>query len=59
MIVLLVGHRITPLVSPWSTMTRRESEPPERERLVIKSHESCWNSCEAVDLMGVSEGTVG
>ena len=56
--VLLVGHRITSLVSPWSTMTRRELKPPEGERLVIKSQESCWNGQEAKDLMGISRGTI-
>ena len=57
--VLLMGHRITPLVSPWSTTTRRESKTLERGRSVIKSQESCWNGQETEGLMGVSGGTVG
>ena len=30
-----VGQRITPLVSPWLTTTKRESKPVEEGRLVI------------------------
>ena len=37
-----MGHRITPLVSPWLTTTRRESKPAEEGRSVIRSHETCW-----------------
>ena len=36
-----VGQRITPLVSPWSTTTRRVSKPSERGRSVIRLQEIC------------------
>ena len=36
-IVFLVGYRITPLLSPWSTTTNKESKPFETGRLVIRS----------------------
>ena len=36
-IVFFVGHRITPFVSPWSTTTKRESNPFKIGRSVIKS----------------------
>ena len=35
--VFLVGQRITPLVSPWSTTTRRVSKPSERGRCCTRS----------------------
>ena len=31
------GQRITPSVSPWSTMTRRESKPEDKGRSVMRS----------------------
>ena len=55
----LVGQRITPLVRPWSTTTRRELKPEETGRSVIRSHEICWKGREAVDLIGDKGGTVG
>ena len=55
----LVGQRITPLVSPWSTTTRRESKSEEAGRLVIRSQEICWKGREAMDLMGDKGGMVG
>ena len=55
----LVGQRITPLVSPWSTMTRRESKPAEMERSVIRLQEICWKGQEARDLIGDKEDMVG
>ena len=36
-IVFLVGHRITPFVSPWSTMTNRELNPLEIGKSVMRS----------------------
>ena len=36
-IVFLVGHRITPLLSPWSTTTNRESKPFETRRSLMRS----------------------
>ena len=55
----LVGQRITPLVSPWSTTTRRESKPKETGRSVMRSQEVCWKGREAMDLMGDKGGIVG
>ena len=54
-----VGQKITPLVSPWSTTTKRESKPAEEGRSVIRSHETCWKGREVEERMGVSGGTVG
>ena len=36
-IVFLVGHRHTPIVSPWSTMTNRELNPLEMGKSVMRS----------------------
>ena len=55
----LVGQRITPLVSPWSTTTRRESKPEDKGRSVMRSQEIYWKGREASDLMGDNGGTVG
>ena len=54
-----VRHRITPLVSPWSTTTKRESKLAEKGRLVIRSHETCWKGQDTEERMGLSGGTVG
>ena len=54
-----IGQRITPLVSPWSSTTRRESKPEEMGRSVMRSQEICWNGREASDLIGDNGGTVG
>ena len=35
--VFFVGHRITPLLRPWSTMTRRASKPFDRGSPVMRS----------------------
>ena len=55
----LVGQRITPLVSPWSTTTRSESKPAEKGRSVIRLQEICWKGQEVRDLIGDKGGTVG
>ena len=55
----LVGHRITPLVRLWSTMTNKESKPAERGRLVIRLQKICWKGCEAREWMGESGGMLG
>ena len=55
----LMGQRITPLVSPWSTMTRRESKDEEMGRSVMRSQEICWKGQVQEDLIGVREGMVG
>ena len=34
--VFFVGHRITPLLRPWSTMTRRVSKPLDRGNPVMR-----------------------
>ena len=57
--VFLVGQRITPLVSPWSTTTNRESKLEEGGRSVIRSQEICWKDWEAKDLIDVRGDTVG
>ena len=44
-IVLLQGVKITPLVSPWSTMTNIESNPFIGGRSVIKSIEQLAKGC--------------
>ena len=54
-----VGQRITPLVSPWSTTTRRELKSEEMGRSVMRSQEICWKGREVSDLMGDNRGTVG
>ena len=55
----LVGQRITPLVSPWLTMTRRESKDEEMGRSVMRSQEICWKGQVQENLIGVREGMVG
>ena len=40
-IVLLQGIRITPFESPWSTMTKIESNPSDNSRSIIKSIVIC------------------
>ena len=57
--VFLVGHKITPFESPWSTMTRRESKPLERGRSVIRSYEICLKGRAVLDVIGDSGGAVG
>ena len=54
--VFLVGWKITSLVSPWLTMTKRISKPSERDRSVIRSQEICWKGKEQEDGMGRSRG---
>ena len=54
-----VRQRITPLVRPWLTTTRRESKPVKTGRSVIRSQEICWKGQDAKDLMGESRGMVG
>ena len=54
-----VGQRITPLVSPWSTTTKRELKLVEGGRLVIRSQETCWKGQEAEERIEVSGGAVG
>ena len=57
--VFLVEQRLTPLVSSWLTMTRRESKPAERGKPIMRLQESCWNGWVAADWMGVRGGMVG
>ena len=37
MMLFFVGHRITPLLRPWLTMTKRASKPLDRGSPVIRS----------------------
>ena len=45
--IFLVGHRITPFISPWSTMTNELSKLLDRGRSVMGSQETCWKGQEA------------
>jgi len=56
---LVQGMKITPFVSPWSTMTKIESKLEESRRSVNRLQEICWNRQEAKDKMGQSPRTVG
>jgi hypothetical protein len=51
--VLLQGERITPFVSPWSTMTMTESKPEEGGRSMIWSIETYWKGHMATEARGV------
>ena len=55
----LVGQRITPLLRPWSTMTKRESKLEETGRSVIRSQESWQKGREEEEGIGVSGGVEG
>ena len=59
LMVFIVGQRITPFVSPWSTMTNRVSKPSERGRSMIRSQEICWNGQELEDGIGKRGGLEG
>jgi len=58
-IVLLQGMKITPLVSPWSTTTKIESNPSDSGRSVMKSIVICSKGLVEVDPIGMSPGVVG
>ena len=49
---LLQGQRITPFVSPWSTMTMMESKDPLGGRSMIRSTETCWKGWVQLDDKG-------
>ena len=53
------GVRITPFVRPWLTTTIKESWPVDRERLVMRSMESCWNGRDEEEGIGDKGGHVG
>ena len=55
---LLQGQRITPFVSPWSTMTMTESKDPLGSRSMIKSTKTCWKGQVQSDDKGEKAGTV-
>ena len=57
--VLEQGVRITLFVRPWLTTTMTESNPDDRERLVIRLTESCLKGRETVDKIGQRGGTIG
>ena len=59
MTVFLVGQRITPLLRPWSTTTKRESNPDDRGRSVIRSQEIWRKGKEQEEGIGVVGGVVG
>ena len=50
--VFLVGQRITPLLRPWSTMTKRELNPDETGRSVMRSQEIWQKGREQEEEMG-------
>ena len=56
--VFVVGEKITPFVSPWSTMTNIESNPEEVGRSVMRLQETCWNGQVVVERMGTSSGVI-
>ena len=53
------GVRITPFISPWSTMTTTESWPLEVERSMIRSMDSCLKGRVCEEGMGMRGWTVG
>ena len=57
--VFLVGQRITPLLSPWSTTTNKESKPLEGGRSVMRSQEIWQKGRREDEGMGVRGGVVG
>jgi hypothetical protein len=57
--VFLQGERITPFVSPWSTMTMTESKPLDSGKLVIRSMEICEKGHVVDEGIGVKGGVEG
>ena len=56
--VLEQGVKITPFISPWSTMTTIESWPLEEGRSVMRLTESCLKGRVVEEEMGESGGMV-
>ena len=59
LMVLLQGMRITPLLSPWSTTTTKESCPFDLGRSVTRSMEIYLKGNRVFEGMGLSGGMVG
>ena len=57
-IVFLVGHRIIPFESPWSTMTNRELNPLEMGKSVMRSWEICLNGKVSFEGMGFNGSVI-
>src|ERR1700709_163753 len=57
--VFLQGERITPLVSPWSTVTMTESKPLQGGRSVMRSTEIWEKGRVADEGIGFSGGVEG
>ena len=57
-IVFFVGQRITSLVCPWLTITKRESKLADDERSVMRSQDICWKGHVAMEWIGVRGGTM-
>ena len=58
-IFLLQGQRITPFISPWSTMTMTESKDLLGGRSVIRSTETCWKGQVQLDFKEERAGMMG
>ena len=54
--VFFIGHRITPLLRPWSTMTKRSSKPLDRGSPVISLEDICLNRRVCSEGMGFRGG---
>jgi hypothetical protein len=57
--VFLQGERITPFISPWSTMTMTESKPLDSGKSVIRSMEICEKGHVVEEGIGVNGGVEG
>ena len=57
--VLEQGVRITPFVSPWSTMTTTESWPSDGGRSVMRSTDNCLKGRVCKEGIGTRGGMVG
>ena len=56
--VFFVGHRIIPLLSPWSTMTNKELKPFEIGRSVMRLYEICLKGSVSLEMIGFRGGMV-
>ena len=54
-----VGHRITPLLSPWSTTTNKVLNPLDSGSTVMRSYDICLQGRVSLEGIGVIGGMVG